>query len=87
MEWDVTGGSLVCSLVVAGVALVVLGLFFDNRRRTAVAAIVIAALVNLFVPGGSRHLVYTALRPLHAMETTHPPVAVEETPPPYPPNR
>ena len=88
-DWTtaLTGGSLVASLAVAGVILVILGIFFNFNWRIGVAAAVIVVAMNLFVPGGAPHLVFRALRPLHALATAHPPAPVEEPPHPYPPNR
>jgi hypothetical protein len=89
MDWTtaLTGGSVVASVILAGVTLVALSAFFNFSWRTAVAAAVIAVTTNLFVRGGAPYLVFTVLRPLHAFTTLHPPEPVEESPHPYPPNR
>ena len=82
-----TGGSLVASLALAGVLLLALGVLFKVSWRTVLAAAVLVVAANLFVPGGAPHLVFTALRPLHALTTSHPRARVEEPPHPYPPDR
>jgi len=69
MDWSsrLTGDQLVCSLAVAGVAVVVLGVLFGFRRRTVGVAVAFAVVATLVYPGGAVGLLVDALRPLRAL--------------------
>jgi hypothetical protein len=69
MDWSshLTGDQLVCSLALAGAAVVALGVLFGFGRRTVGLAVFLALAANVFYPGGAVALLVDALRPLRAL--------------------